>query len=64
MNVLLVGEESAGIQTLKALARSDHRIVAVMASPAKKSLSSSTLWQVAERIGLPAWPAILRQGNT
>jgi hypothetical protein len=35
MNVLLVGEESAGIQTLKALARSDHRIVAVMASPAK-----------------------------
>jgi len=57
MNVLLIGEESAGIQTLKALARSDHRIVAVMASPAKKSLSSSTLWQVAERIGLPTWPA-------
>jgi methionyl-tRNA formyltransferase len=59
MNVLLVGEESAGIQTLKALTRSDHRIVAVMASPAKKSLSSSTLWQVAERIGLPTWPASL-----
>jgi methionyl-tRNA formyltransferase len=59
MNVLLAGEESAGIQTLKALARSDHRIVAVMASPAKKSLSSSTLWQVAERMGLPTWPASL-----
>jgi methionyl-tRNA formyltransferase len=59
MNVLLVGEESAGVQTLKALARSDHRIVAVMASPAKKSLNSSTLWQVAERIGLPTWPASL-----
>jgi methionyl-tRNA formyltransferase len=59
MNVLLVGEESAGIQTLKALARSDHRIVAVMASPAKKSLSSATLWQVAERAGLPTWPASL-----
>jgi methionyl-tRNA formyltransferase len=57
MNVLLVGEESAGVQTLKALGRSDHRIVAVMAEPAKKSLSSSTLWQVAERIGLPTWPA-------
>jgi hypothetical protein len=38
MNVLLVGEESAGIQTLKSLARGDHRIVAVMASPAKISL--------------------------
>jgi methionyl-tRNA formyltransferase len=59
MNVLLVGEESAGIQTLNALARSDHRIVAVMASPAKKSLSSSTLWQVAERMGLPTRPSAL-----
>src|SRR5215510_7995404 len=59
MNVLLVGEESAGIQTLKALARSDHRIIAVMASPAKKSLGSSTLWQVAERMGLPTWPSPL-----
>lgn len=59
MNVILVGEESAGIQTLKALARSDHRIVAVMASPAKKSLGGSTLWRVAEQIGLPTWPASL-----
>ena len=59
MNVILAGEESAGIQTLKALERSDHRIVAVMASPTKKSLSSSTLWQVAERMGLPTWPAAL-----
>jgi UDP-4-amino-4-deoxy-L-arabinose formyltransferase/UDP-glucuronic acid dehydrogenase (UDP-4-keto-hexauronic acid decarboxylating) len=59
MNVILVGEESAGIQTLKALARSDHRIVAVMASPTKKSLSSSTLWQVAEQMGQQTWPVSL-----
>lgn len=59
MNVLLVGEESAGIQTLKALARSGHRIVAVMASPTKRSLSSSTLWQVAEQMGQTTWPASL-----
>jgi UDP-4-amino-4-deoxy-L-arabinose formyltransferase/UDP-glucuronic acid dehydrogenase (UDP-4-keto-hexauronic acid decarboxylating) len=59
MNVLLVGEESAGIQTLNALTRSDHRIVAVMASPTKKSLSGSTLWQVAEQLGQPTWPAAL-----
>jgi hypothetical protein len=32
VNILLVGEESAGIQTLKALTDGDHRIVAVMAS--------------------------------
>ncbi|MCI0390245.1 MAG: methionyl-tRNA formyltransferase [Acidobacteria bacterium] len=59
MNVLLVGEESAGIQTLKAFARSDHRIVAVMASPTKKSLGVSTLWQVAEQMGQQTWPAAL-----
>jgi methionyl-tRNA formyltransferase len=59
MNVLLVGEESAGIQTLRALARSGHRIVAVMASPMKKSLSSSTLWQVAEQMSQTTWPASL-----
>ncbi len=59
MNVILVGEESAGIQTLRALARSDHRIVAVMASPTKKSSCSSTLWQVAEQMGRPTWPASL-----
>jgi methionyl-tRNA formyltransferase len=40
MNVLLAGEESAGIQTLKALAHSEHRIVAVMALPSKKSFKS------------------------
>jgi methionyl-tRNA formyltransferase len=59
MNVLLVGEESAGIQTLKALAQSGHRIIAVMASPKKKSLSSSTLWKVAEQMGQTTWPASL-----
>ncbi len=62
MNVILAGEESAGIQTLKALARSDHRIVAVMASPSKKSLSGSTLWQVAEQMGFPTWPSALVKG--
>jgi hypothetical protein len=35
MNVLLIGEESAGIQMLEALERSEHCVVAVMASPSK-----------------------------
>ena len=57
MNVLLVGEESAGIQTLKALGegRSSNRRGDGFAC--EKSLGSLTLWQVAERIGLPTWPA-------
>lgn len=57
MNVLLAGEESAGIQTLKAIARTDYRIVAVMASPVRKESGSSTMWQVAEHMGLPVWDA-------
>jgi methionyl-tRNA formyltransferase len=59
MNILLAGEESAGIQTLKAIANTGHRIVAVLASPEKKSRGSATLWQVAENLGFQTWPAKL-----
>lgn len=59
MNILLVGEESAGIQTLRALARSKHRIVAVMASPSRPSLGGLSVWTVAENLGYPTWPAEL-----
>lgn len=59
MNVLLVGEESAGIQVLKAVAQSGHRIVAVLASPAKKTIGGMTLWNVAKKLGYSTWPANL-----
>jgi methionyl-tRNA formyltransferase len=59
MNVLLVGEESAGIQVLKATTRMPHRIVAVLASPNRQSGASATMWHVAEHMGLPVWPAEL-----
>ncbi len=54
MNILLVAEESAGIQMLKVLAQSPHRIVAVMASPSK---TGATVWGTAEKMGLPTWEA-------
>lgn len=57
MNVLLVGEESAGIQTLRALARSPHRVIGVMASPSKQTIGEATVWAVAQRLGYPVWPA-------
>src|SRR6266545_7057665 len=57
LNILLVGEESAGIQMLRAIARSDHRVVAVMASPSKQTSGGATLWSVAEKMGYPTWPA-------
>jgi methionyl-tRNA formyltransferase len=59
VNILLVGEESAGIQTLRALADSDHRIVAVMASPSKNNGGLSNLWETAEKLGHRTLPSKL-----
>ena len=57
MNVLLVGEESAGAQTLKLLANSDHRLVGVMASPTREAAGGMTVWGHAEKMGCRRWPA-------
>ncbi len=59
MNVLLVGEESAGAQTLRLLAESNHRLVGVMASPTRKAVGGMTVWQRAEKLGCRVWPAEL-----
>ena len=55
MNVILVGEESAGIQTLRALADGNHRIVAVMASPSKNNGGLANLRETAEKLGYQTW---------
>ena len=59
MNILLVGEESAGTQTLKMLANSEHKLVGVMASPTRQATGGMTLWQFAEKQGCRTWPAAL-----
>jgi len=59
LKLLLVGEESAGIQTLKALARTEHCIVGVMASSSRSASSGATLWRVAQELGYATWPAKL-----
>jgi methionyl-tRNA formyltransferase len=59
LNVLLVGEESAGAQTLKLLANSSHKLVGVMASPTRKSAGGLTVWQLAEKMEYRTWPAEL-----
>lgn len=59
MNILLVGEESAGAQTLKLLAKGNHHLVGVMASPTRKAIGGMTVWQHAEKLGCPTWPADL-----
>jgi methionyl-tRNA formyltransferase len=57
MNILLVGEESAGIHLMKEIIRNGGRIVAVMASPDRKSYGGSTMWRVAESMGMKLWPS-------
>ncbi len=64
MNIVLIGEEAAGLHTLRALAGSNHRIVAVMASPAKGAMPRSTVWSVAHKMGYPTWPAYLVKDPT
>ena len=51
LKVLLVGEESAGAQTLKLLARSGHRVAGVLATP------QQPVWQLAQQMGYRTWPA-------
>jgi len=58
MNILLIAEESAGIQLLRRLAKSNHRIAGVMAS-LPTSTDRATVWRVAETLGYPTWPARL-----
>jgi methionyl-tRNA formyltransferase len=59
MNILLVGEESAGAQTLKLLANGSHHLVGVMASPTRDAVGGMTVWRHAEKLGCPRWPAEL-----
>ena len=58
LNILLVCEESAGLQLLKAIAQSEHRIVAVMASPSNND-SVAGVWNRARKMGYATLPAEL-----
>ncbi len=59
MNILLIGEESAGAQTLKFLAKSSHELIGVMASPARNANGIKTVWELARMMGVRTWPAEL-----
>jgi methionyl-tRNA formyltransferase len=58
MNILLAAEEAAGLQVLKSLARSRHRVAAVLTSPPKDAArEAASLWNVAKDLGLETWPS-------
>jgi len=58
LRVLLIGEQSAGIQTLRMLAETTHTVVAVMTTPTPAT-GVSSLWRVAQALGYATWPAQL-----
>jgi methionyl-tRNA formyltransferase len=59
MNIALIAEESAGIQVLATLLQSEHRIVAVLASPGNSRFPRANVFLAAKKQGLPVWPAEL-----
>jgi methionyl-tRNA formyltransferase len=60
MNIVLVVEEFAGLQLLKALARSNHRIAAVLTTPPESAVAGGVnLWNFAKDLGLETLPAEL-----
>jgi methionyl-tRNA formyltransferase len=56
MNVLLVAEEAAGIQVLRRVAGSGHRLVAVMTAPPTRG-GGATVAGVAEGLGVEVLPS-------
>lgn len=59
LNVVLIAEESAGIQVLRALVQSEHRVVAVMTSLPQTDSHASRVWGAAAKLGVETWPAKL-----
>ena len=58
MNVLLVGEEAAGLQAFRLLLKSPHKIVGVLTAPRIKEDGRASLWNVAQSCGYPTWPSM------
>lgn len=58
MNVILIGEEAAGMRTLQSLEQCGVRVTAVMASPRRQDEGAS-LWGLATKLGYRTWPAEL-----
>jgi methionyl-tRNA formyltransferase len=57
LRVLLIAEESAGVQALRMLAGSRHQVVAVLTRGAGGTALGASVAGVASRLGYPLWPA-------
>ncbi|MEO2034786.1 MAG: formyltransferase family protein [Planctomycetaceae bacterium] len=56
LNILLVGGESAGVQTLRLLIASHHNLMGVMATPSE-NLHDASLWNAARKYHIDCIPA-------
>ena len=56
LNILLIGENAAGIRALQSLRQSSHRVAGVMST---EDGNSTSLWQIATKFGHATWPARL-----
>jgi methionyl-tRNA formyltransferase len=64
MNILLVAEEAAGIMALRALARTEHRLVAALTAEPTRG-GGSTVAAAAAALGIPVLPsARVREAET
>ena len=54
LRIVLVGEESAGMRVLRALASGAHTVVAVLAE--QRPTEQESVSALAKRLGLPVWP--------
>lgn len=59
MNVVLIGEEAAGMRALQSLEQCGVRAVAVMASPRRQDAAGMSLWDLATKLGHTTWPVEL-----
>lgn len=56
LRVLLVAEESAGLQALKMVANGPYELAGVLASPSHES-KAATVWNAAQKLNVPVWAA-------
>jgi methionyl-tRNA formyltransferase len=64
MKVVLAAEESAGAQMLRALAQSEHQVVAVLTEPPKPGETRVSLWNAAQALGFETLPADLVKNSS
>jgi methionyl-tRNA formyltransferase len=57
LNVLLAAEEAAGLQALKLLVESEHRLIAVLTSARDANTKTASVATAANRLGVPVWDA-------